>query len=90
MTLDPAVWTGGREVIVAGEVIGTRETTIGEVKRMVPLLAARQIHLWERRYAGDRVYDPYYDPYSGPWLGGWGWRSGGGRGGVGSGIGGRF
>jgi outer membrane lipoprotein len=72
--LDPYIYRQGREITVAGEILGERVRPLGETEYRYPFLLSKQIYLWkEYRYlspAYDR-YSPwwYYDPwgYYGPW-----------------------
>jgi outer membrane lipoprotein len=59
---DPALWAKGREVTVAGEVAGSRETVTGEVRRALPVIRVMQIHLWEKRQP-PYPYDPYFSSF---------------------------
>ena len=54
--LDPAIYAPGREVTVAGQVLGTRTDKIGENDYVYPLLSCLQLALWpQTSYA----YTPY-------------------------------
>jgi len=70
--LDPLVYKTGRRVTVVGEVKGKKTRTIDEVEYVYPLLAAVEMHLFER-YEIDRFYSYpypppfYYDPFWDPW-----------------------
>jgi outer membrane lipoprotein len=70
--LDPLVYKTGRRITVVGEVKGKKTRTIDEVEYIYPLVAAVEIHLFER-YEADRFYyypypPPfYYDPFWDPW-----------------------
>lgn len=68
--LDPAVYTEGRRVTVAGTVLEETAGRIGELKYRYPVVKADTVHLWEPladvpdRY---RYHDPFYDPFWYPW-----------------------
>ena len=44
--LDPAVYSKGRQVPLAGRVLGTRTDTVGEIPYVYPLLACLEVYLW--------------------------------------------
>jgi outer membrane lipoprotein len=44
--LDPAVYSEGRQVTLAGRVLGTRTGTVGEITYVYPLLACLEVYLW--------------------------------------------
>ncbi|MEW6162772.1 MAG: Slp family lipoprotein [Nitrospirota bacterium] len=48
--LDTAVYTQGREVTVAGEVIGKEVRTLGEIQYPYLLIKSKEIHLFKPRY----------------------------------------
>lgn len=76
--LDPAIYAEGRDVTVAGPVIGLREQPLGEITYSYPLVRAQEIHLWavrteDRAYpyppGGWWGYPPWWRyPYWGPWY----------------------
>lgn len=76
--LDPAIYAEGRDVTVAGPVIGRREQPLGEITYSYPLLQAQEIHLWpvpteDPIYpyppGGWWGYPPWWRyPYWGPWY----------------------
>jgi outer membrane lipoprotein len=49
--LDPAVYSQGRRVTVAGRVLGSYTGKIGEVVYVYPLIACQEVHLWPRTVA---------------------------------------
>jgi outer membrane lipoprotein len=59
---DPALWTKGREVTVAGKIVGQKETVTGEVRHSLPLIEVMQINLWEKRQP-PYPYDPYFSSF---------------------------
>jgi outer membrane lipoprotein len=69
--LDPAVYTAGRQVTVAGVVDGSATRPIGDFPYVYPVVRAQTVYLWEP--LPERVpyyYDPwwFYDPwYPHPW-----------------------
>lgn len=65
--LDPLIYKKGREITIAGELIGSREKTIGEIQYSYPLFAIREIFLWKEKkefYA----YPPPPYPYPYYWY----------------------
>jgi outer membrane lipoprotein len=48
--LDPAVYSGGREITVVGEVIGNTVQPLGEMEYQYPFLEVEALHLWEPSY----------------------------------------
>jgi outer membrane lipoprotein len=67
--LDPTIYDKGRQVTVAGEIVGREDLALGDVLYSYPVLLAKEIHLWEKR----KDYPPYYyDPWFwGPYPYGW-------------------
>jgi outer membrane lipoprotein len=71
--LDPAIYSQGREVTVAGEVKGKRVLPLGEIEYAYPLISIKELYLWppkvkERFYPYPYWHYPWwYDPYWGPW-----------------------
>lgn len=66
--LDTAIYVEGREITVAGEMMGTREGKIDEMDYTFPLLKSIKIHLWEKKEEMEYVpspffCDPFYYPY---------------------------
>ena len=66
--LDPAIYKTGREITVAGEVIGKEILPLENILYSYPVILGKEIHLWEKREPV-RPYDPpYWDyPFWGPW-----------------------
>lgn len=60
--LDPNIFGKGREVTVAGIIIGKEEQTIGEIHYVYPVVDSQDVHLWEKSQ-GIMYYDPWYDPW---------------------------
>jgi outer membrane lipoprotein len=71
--LDPAIYSQGREVTVAGEVKGKRVLPLGEIEYAYPLISIKELYLWppkvkERFYPYPYWHYPWwYDPYWGHW-----------------------
>jgi outer membrane lipoprotein len=69
--LDPAIYQAGREVTVAGEIVGAEILPLGGIQYTFPVLQAKEIHLWEkidpRYYYPYWYYPPYWGPYSSPY-----------------------
>lgn len=63
--LDPAVFSVGRLVTVAGRLAESAQTLKNDGYGAYPVLQIQEIHLWKPAY-GNRGYRPYYDPY--PWY----------------------
>lgn len=66
--LDPAVYTKGREVTVAGTVERSITRSIGDYPYSYVVVKADTTNLWEprverRAYYRDPFYDPFYDPF---------------------------
>ena len=72
--LDVAIYAQGREVTVAGEIMGKRVLPLDEIEYTYPVISVKEIHLWSPK-SEDRFYPyPYwhypwgwYHPYWGPW-----------------------
>jgi outer membrane lipoprotein len=60
--LDPAVYTKNTAITVAGTVVGDTERTIGKKIMRLPLLAVKQIYLWQER---DHYSNGGYGGYGG-------------------------
>lgn len=66
--LDPAIYTKGRQLTVAGEIIGQKKGPLGEIEYVYPLLEAIEIHLWPERKRDDYPYPyTYYYPVHFHW-----------------------
>jgi outer membrane lipoprotein len=63
--LDPYIFRRGREITVAGEILGEKMRPLGEMDYRYPLILGREIYLWEEDYYYPYPY--YYSPY--PWWG---------------------
>lgn len=48
--LDPALYSPGREITVAGVVDGKQTLPVGETKFDYPVLRVRELHLWKSRW----------------------------------------
>ncbi len=76
--LDDALFSKGRRVTVAGEVIGKRVMPVGETEYAYPFISNKEIHLWPDRAKEMYAYPPpywyypgWYDPWWGPWYDPW-------------------
>jgi len=69
--LDPAIYSKGRLVTLAGRVLGTRTNTVGEITYVYPLLACLEVHLWPL-VPDTRTLYPY--DYWWPWYPAYWWR----------------
>lgn len=70
--LDTALYAAGREITVAGEIIGSMQGTIGEMEYTFPVLKSIKIHLWEIKEIPEYIpspffCDPFYYPYCWPY-----------------------
>ena len=76
--LDPYHYRKGKEITVAGEILGEKTRPLGKMEYRYPLLLSKQIYLWRKHpyyypppyYPYDpRWYDRYDDPrwYDDPW-----------------------
>jgi len=72
--LDPHLYRKGREITVAGEIIGEKTQLLGQMEYRYPLLLSKQIYLWRgyHYYYYPFPYYPYYRYYPrwyyGPWY----------------------
>ncbi len=72
--LDPAIYAKGREVTVAGTIVGKRTLPQGDIEYTYPLLEVKDLHLWRERIPDVYYAYPYYGyPY---FYSRWGWRHG--------------
>ena len=77
--LDPAVYTRGRDVTIAGQVLGSSAGQIGDMQYTYPLVGCVELYLWPKveavapRYRvhpwwyGGPGYWGYWRPYPPPW-----------------------
>ena len=49
--LDAAIYSKGRQVTLAGRVIGSRTDTVGEITYVYPLVSCLEVHLWPSQSA---------------------------------------
>jgi outer membrane lipoprotein len=62
--LDPQVYKKGRQVTVAGKVIGEESRPVGEMNYRYPVIQSQEVYLWED-YSD---YPPYYpESYFSSW-----------------------
>jgi outer membrane lipoprotein len=67
--LDPAVYAQGRNITVAGQVLGTRSGQVGEIDYTYPLISCLELHLWPEAVPVRRYYSYYGDFWYGdPWF----------------------
>ncbi len=66
--LDVEVFSKGRELTVAGTIMGKRALPLGEISYTYPLVEVKEIHLWQERRKEYVPPPPYwhFPPY-GPW-----------------------
>ena len=67
--LDPEIYSQGRQLTVAGKIMGTREFPVGEYDYTYPLIRGEEIHLWP--VEPERIYYHYYSPSYYPWWRNW-------------------
>ncbi len=63
--LNTFVYSPGRQITVAAEIEGTRSKSLGETEYSYPVVAAREMKLWEREPSASTRptwTDPLYDP----------------------------
>lgn len=60
--LDPAIYDQGRQLTVAGKVLGSYAGQVGEADYLYPLISCAEMHLWPRV-----SHDPAYPVYPYPW-----------------------
>ena len=66
--LDPVIYKEGREITLAGEIVGKETLPLGGIQYTYPVILAKEVHLWEK--VDPRLYPyPYWDypPYWGPY-----------------------
>ena len=66
--LDTSIYAKGREITVAGKIVGTRKGKIGEMDYTFPVLKGIKLHLWQPReddYYSSEIYLhlPFWYPY---------------------------
>jgi outer membrane lipoprotein len=71
--LEPAIYSKGRQITLAGRVEGSRTDTVGEVTYVYPLVSCLEVHLWPpRSYVTDYpawwYYDYWWYPHGHLWL----------------------
>jgi outer membrane lipoprotein len=73
--LDPAIYQAGRQVTVAGEVVGKEVLPLEKIQYSYPFILAKEIHLWEKLLPLRPwpYYSYYWDPFWGPYGYPYGW-----------------
>jgi len=76
--LDPAIYSNGREVTVAGVVEGKKVLAIDETEYAYPVISIKEIHLWAQdtkayKYPGYNLYPGYRGRWSYWRYPYWGW-----------------
>lgn len=67
--LDPALYRTGSKITIAGEIIGKETRPLGKTEYIYPVVAVKQLHLWESPQ--HIYYYPnwfYYGFYGGPYV----------------------
>src|SRR4030042_2169092 len=68
--LDPYLYRKGSRITVAGEILGDKIKPLGEMDYRYPLIASKQMHLWEEHHYRPYPYLYYYPwGYYDPWWG---------------------
>ena len=62
---DPAVFSKGREITVAGTVVGKEVSKIGDMRYTHVVLQDKETHLWPERIEYRYIYPPFWWDY--PW-----------------------
>ncbi len=66
--LDPAIYDQGRQITVAGKVLGSHAGKVGEADYLYPLISCVEMHLWPR-VSHDPVYPrPWFLYRYHPWY----------------------
>ena len=60
--LDPAIYAPGRQITVAGKVLGGYTGQVGKADYLYPLISCAELHLWPRV-----SYETMYPVYPYPW-----------------------
>jgi outer membrane lipoprotein len=60
--LDSYVFRRGRKITVAGEILGEKVKPLGEMDYRYPLVAGREVYLWEEYYYHPYSHNYYYYP----------------------------
>lgn len=58
--LDPVVYAKGRRISVAGQIAGTEELPLGEIRYTYPVVLPSQVILWEKVVPMPYDYEPWY------------------------------
>jgi outer membrane lipoprotein len=61
--LDPAIYSQGRAVTVAGKIVGKQAMPQGDIQYTYPILEVKDLHLWPERNPDTNFADPYYYGY---------------------------
>ncbi len=69
--LDSEIYRKGREVTIAGMVMGAKIMKLGEIEYHYPYLLIKEIHLWKEEKA--KIPEPYPWYPLGPWGPWWPW-----------------
>jgi outer membrane lipoprotein len=60
--VDPLVYKQGRKITLVGEVTGKQVRAINKVEYMYPVVAVKELHLWDKFDSGYYYYPYYYPP----------------------------
>jgi outer membrane lipoprotein len=59
--LDPLIYRNGREITIAGKLLGSKKKSLGDLEYNYPLFEVKEIYLWkEKRYYQSYSYDPFF------------------------------
>jgi outer membrane lipoprotein len=61
--LDPVIYEKGREITVAGDIVGEKRYPLGDIEYGYPVVRAKAIRLWKKRTDHRDVYDPFWHHY---------------------------
>jgi len=61
--LDPVIYEKGREITIAGDIIGKKSYPLGDIEYDYPVVRAKAIRLWKKRTEYQDVNDPFRGHY---------------------------
>ena len=66
--LDPALYTEGRDITIAGQILGSQTGKVDKSTYVYPLISCLEIRLWPQAVYAPEAYDPYPAWYWGFWY----------------------
>jgi outer membrane lipoprotein len=69
--LDPLVYMQGRKITLVGEVTGKQVRAINDMEYMYPVVAIKELHLWEKFDYDYHYYPPPYYYFDSDWTPVW-------------------